>query len=175
MMTNDQQPNIVLVLTDDQGYGDLGCTGNPVLQTPNIDAFHEDSVRLTDFHVGPTCAPTRAGLWTGHYANSTGVWHTIGGRSLLREDEVTIAAALRDEGYATGIFGKWHLGDQKVFLPLAQGFDEEIVDIRPNWSAPHGQRIEIGIIISYGGQRILAPELIRVCEMGQQRFTDMVR
>ena len=78
-----RRPNIILVLTDDQGYGDLGCTGNPYVRTPNVDAFHAQSVRLADYHVGPTCAPTRAGLLTGHYANSTGVWHTIGGASCL--------------------------------------------------------------------------------------------
>ena len=77
-MTLDH-PNVVFVLTDDQGYGDLSCHGNPVVKTPHIDALHGRSLRLTDYHVGPTCAPTRAGLLTGHYANSTGVWHTIGG------------------------------------------------------------------------------------------------
>lgn len=124
---NQQRPNIVLVITDDQGYGDLGCTGNPIIQTPNIDAFHDNSVRLTNFHVGPTCAPTRSTILTGHYANSTGVWHTIGGRSLLREDEVTLADALRDAGYRTGIFGKWHLGDNFPYRPQDRGFDEVIV------------------------------------------------
>ena len=104
-------PNVIFVLTDDQGYGDLSCHGNPVVRTPNLDALHASSVRLTDYHVGPTCAPTRAGLLTGHYANSTGVWHTIGGRSLLRSDEVSMADYFQRSGYATGIFGKWHLGD----------------------------------------------------------------
>ncbi len=122
-----KQPNIVLVLTDDQGYGDLGCTGNPFVQTPNVDAFYAQSVRLTDYHVGPTCAPTRAGLLTGHYANSTGVWHTIGGRSLLREDEWTLAAALAEAGYATGIFGKWHLGDAWPYRPQDRGFGSAVV------------------------------------------------
>ncbi len=123
-MANDtHHPNIVLVMTDDQGYGDLGCAGNPILKTPHIDDFYQDCVRLTDFHVGPTCAPTRAGLLTGHYANSTGVWHTVGGRSLLREDEVTIADALRSAGYRTGIFGKWHLGDNYPYRPQDRGFD----------------------------------------------------
>ena len=120
-------PNVVFVLTDDQGYGDLSCTGSPLLRTPLIDSFHQDSVRLTDFHVGPTCAPTRAGLLTGHYANSTGVWHTIGGRSLLRKDEVTLADVFRHNGYRTGIFGKWHLGDNYPYRPQDRGFDEAIV------------------------------------------------
>lgn len=121
------QPNIIYVLTDDQGYGDLGCHGNSIIQTPNIDAFYGESARLTNFHVGPTCAPTRSGLMTGHYANSTGVWHTIGGRSLLRKDEWTLATALKENGYGTGIFGKWHLGDEYPYRPIDRGFDTAIV------------------------------------------------
>ncbi|MDP6116425.1 MAG: arylsulfatase [Planctomycetota bacterium] len=121
------QPNVVFVITDDQGYGDLGCHGNPVIQTPNLDAFHSESVRLTNYHVGPTCAPTRSGIMTGHYANSTGVWHTIGGRSLLRKNEWTLASALQDAGYRTGIFGKWHLGDAYPYRPHDRGFDVSIV------------------------------------------------
>ncbi|MCE2489718.1 MAG: arylsulfatase [Anaerolineae bacterium] len=126
-MSEQRRPNIVLVMTDDQGYGDLGCTGNPVLRTPNLDAFHAGSLRLRDYHVGPTCAPTRAGLLTGRYANSTGVWHTIGGRSLLRQDERTVADCLRDAGWRTGIFGKWHLGDVSPYTPQERGFDEAVV------------------------------------------------
>ncbi len=91
------KPNIVFVLTDDQGYGDLGCYGNPIIQTPHMDALSQESIRLENYHVGPTCAPTRAGLMTGHYHNSTGVWHTIGGRSLLRKDEFSIAQAFSEE------------------------------------------------------------------------------
>jgi len=124
---NLQHPNIVLVITDDQGYGDLGCTGNPIIQTPNIDAFYDESVRLTNFHVAPTCAPTRSTIFTGHYANSTGVWHTVGGRSLLRDDEVTLADVLKNTGYRTGLFGKWHLGDNYPYRPQDRGFDEVIV------------------------------------------------
>ncbi len=123
----DKRPNIVFVLTDDQGYGDLGCMGNPVVRTPNIDNFHNESIRLTNFHVGPTCAPTRASLLTGHYANSTGVWHTVGGRSLLRKNEWTLASALREYGYRTAIFGKWHLGDEYPYRPIDRGFEKAIV------------------------------------------------
>ena len=123
----DNKPNIVFVLTDDQGYGDLGCHGNPVIKTPNIDEFHNECTRFTDYHVGPTCAPTRAGLMTGHYANSTGVWHTFSGRSLLREDEWTIADALSENGYKTGIFGKWHLGDTYPYRPMDRGFRESVI------------------------------------------------
>jgi arylsulfatase A-like enzyme len=120
-------PNVVLVVTDDQGYGDLGCHGNPILRTPNLDALYRQSVRLTDFHVGPTCAPTRASLMTGRYCNRTGVWHTIMGRSLLRRDEVTMADVFAAGGYRTGIFGKWHLGDNYPFRPQDRGFHEVLV------------------------------------------------
>ena len=121
-----KQPNIVFVLTDDQGYGDLGCHGNPVLKTPNIDAFHSQSVRFTNFHVGPTCAPTRSGLYTGHYANSTGVWHTVGGRSLLRGNEICIADVFGENGYKTALFGKWHLGDNYPYRPQDRGFQHVV-------------------------------------------------
>ena len=122
-----ERPNVVFVLTDDQGYGDLSCHGNPVVKTPHIDALYDESVRLKDYHVGPTCAPTRAGLLTGHYANSTGVWHTIGGRSLLRADETSMADYFRDSGYVTGIFGKWHLGDNAPYRPQDRGFETVVV------------------------------------------------
>jgi arylsulfatase A-like enzyme len=106
-----KQPNIVLVITDDQGYGDLGCTGNPVIKTPHTDKLANESVWLTDYHVAPTCSPTRAALISGHWTNRTGVWHTIMGRSMLRANEVTIGQMLKDNGYETGMFGKWHMGD----------------------------------------------------------------
>jgi len=122
-----RKPNVVFVLTDDQGYGDLGCHGNPILKTPNLDQMYRQSIHLTNYHVGPTCAPTRAGLLTGHYANSTGVWHTIGGRSLLRKDEVSMADFFAQAGYATGIFGKWHLGDNYPYRPQDRGFQEVVV------------------------------------------------
>ena len=122
-----KRPNVVLVMTDDQGYGDLGCYGNPVIQTPNLDSLYTQSIRLTDFHVGPTCSPTRAALMTGHYCNRTGVWHTIMGRSLLRKDEVTIADVFSASGYRTAIFGKWHLGDNYPFRPQDRGFGEVLI------------------------------------------------
>lgn len=119
-------PSIVLILTDDQGYGDLGCHGNPFLHTPNLDRLHCESLRFTNYHVGPTCSPTRAGLLTGHYHNSTGVWHTIGGRSLLRRTERTLADYLGEAGYVTGLFGKWHLGDAYPYRPQDRGFHEVV-------------------------------------------------
>lgn len=124
--TAARPPNIVFVLTDDQGYGDLACHGNPFISTPHINALWAESVRFTNYHVGPTCSPTRAGLLTGHYANSTGVWHTIGGRSLLRQDERTIAQRFAGAGYATALFGKWHLGDTYPYRPEDRGFQEVV-------------------------------------------------
>jgi len=119
-------PNVVLVITDDQGYGDLSCHGNTELQTPNLDRLHGESVRFTDFHVAPTCSPTRAALMTGRHNNRTGVWHTIMGRSILPGGEVTVAEAFRDGGSRTGMFGKWHLGDNYPSRPQDQGFETTV-------------------------------------------------
>ena len=115
---------MVLIITDDQGYGDLSCHGNPVLKTPNLDRLYDESVRLIDYHVAPTCSPTRAALVTGRWTNRTGVWHTSGGRSLLPENEVTMSQVFLDAGYATGLFGKWHMGDNYPFRPEDRGFTE---------------------------------------------------
>lgn len=117
-------PNVVLIMTDDQGYGDLSCHGNPILQTPNLDKLYAESIRLTDYHVAPTCSPTRSALVTGHWTNRTGVWHTIMGRSMLRANEVTLGQIFKDGGYATGMFGKWHLGDNYPYRPEDRGFME---------------------------------------------------
>ena len=111
-------------MTDDQGYGDLSCHGNPILKTPNLDQLHKESVRLTDYHVAPTCSPTRAAFITGRWTNRTGVWHTIMGRSMLRHNEVTIGKIFGDSGYHTGMFGKWHLGDNYPYRPEDRGFQE---------------------------------------------------
>ena len=121
------RPNVLLVITDDQGYGDLACHGNPVIKTPSLDALHARSVRFTNFHVSPTCAPTRSALLTGRYSNATGAWHTIMGRSLLAHDEVTLASQFTAAGYRTGIFGKWHLGDNYPCRPIDRGFAEAVV------------------------------------------------
>ena len=123
---SDDRPNIILVITDDQGYGDVGAHGNSMIQTPNLNALHEESVRLTDFHVDPTCSPTRSALITGRYSSRTGVWHTIMGRSIVHRDETTFANVLADAGYATGFFGKWHLGDTAPYRPIDRGFQEAV-------------------------------------------------
>lgn len=121
------RPNVVLVMTDDQGYGDLRCHGNSLIKTPNLDRLHSQAVRFTDFHVDPTCSPTRAALLTGRYSTRTGVWHTVMGRSILFADEITMADMFRQAGYQTGIFGKWHLGDNHPARPEDRGFVESFI------------------------------------------------
>lgn len=121
------RPNIVLVMTDDQGYGDLGFTGNPIIRTPHIDTFAKESVRFTDFHVSPTCAPTRCALMTGRHEFRSGVTHTILERERMSLKATTIAQVLKSAGYTTGIFGKWHLGDEAAYQPDRRGFDEEFI------------------------------------------------
>jgi arylsulfatase A-like enzyme len=120
-------PNVVLVMTDDQGFGDIGAHGSPFVKTPTLDALHAESVRLTNFHTDPCCSPTRASLLTGQYSARSGVWHTIGGRSLLARDKTTVADLFRSAGYRTGIFGKWHLGENYPFRPQDRGFRETLV------------------------------------------------
>jgi arylsulfatase A-like enzyme len=122
-----KRPNVVLIVTDDQGYGDLSAHDNQIIKTPHLDRLYAQSVRLRDFHVNPTCSPTRAALMTGQYPTKAGVWHTIAGRSLMSKEEVTIAEVLQAAGYHTGIFGKWHLGDNYPFRPQDQGFQRVVV------------------------------------------------
>ena len=117
-------PNVVLVITDDQGYGDMSCHGNPKLKTPNIDRLQAEGTELSHFYVEPVCAPTRACLMTGRYNYRTGVTDTYLGRAMMHAEEVTLAEMLGAAGYATGIFGKWHLGYNMQFNPIRQGFDE---------------------------------------------------
>ena len=118
------QPNIIFILTDDQGYGDISAHGNPVLKTPHLDRLRAEGVRFTDFHVSPTCSPTRSALFTGRHEFKNGITHTV-----LERERMTLAAAtlppeLQSAGYTTGIFGKWHLGDEAAYQPNRRGFDE---------------------------------------------------
>lgn len=122
-----RRPNIILVMTDDQGMGDLSCMGNSVLETPNIDRFYKRSTRLTDFHVSPTCAPTRSAIMSGRPPFKNGVTHTILQRERMALDVFTMPQALQRAGYKTGLFGKWHLGDEPDRLPQARGFDEVLM------------------------------------------------
>ncbi len=122
-----RSPNIVFILTDDQGYGDLACHGNPYVKTPHLDRLHGESVRFTDFHSSPTCAPTRTSLMTGRHEFKSGVTHTIHERERMSLKAVTIAQVLKSAGYTTGIFGKWHLGDAAPYQPNRRGFDEVFI------------------------------------------------
>ena len=121
-----QGPNVIVVMTDDQGYGDLSAHGNPVLKTPNLDELHSQSVRFTDFHVAPMCTATRGQLLTGRDALDNGASFVCMGRSLIREDLPTMAGIFQSAGYATGHFGKWHLGDNYPFRPQDRGFRETV-------------------------------------------------
>jgi len=121
------RPNIILVMTDDQGYGDLGMHNNPIVQTPVIDQLASESHRFTDFHVDPTCSPTRSALMSGQYSLRAGVWHTVMGRHMLSDRHHTLPEALGDAGYKTAMIGKWHLGDNYPFRPQDQGFDHVLL------------------------------------------------
>jgi len=121
--SEDRRPNVILIITDDQGYGDIGAHGNPMIHTPELDRLWSESIRFTNFHVDPTCSPTRAALMTGRYPTRTGVWHTVMGRSLMDPEEITLAELFRSAGYRTAMFGKWHLGDNYPLRPQDQGFE----------------------------------------------------
>ncbi|MBB6431741.1 arylsulfatase [Algisphaera agarilytica] len=123
---NKNRPNVLVIVTDDQGYGDFSCSGNPWLKTPELDRFHDDAVRLQQFHTDPMCAPSRAALMTGCYSARAGVWSTLTGRYFLNRDMPTMADHFRAGGYRTGMFGKWHLGDSRRYLPHDRGFDEAL-------------------------------------------------
>ncbi|WP_315854290.1 arylsulfatase [Stieleria maiorica] len=121
------RPNIILVMTDDQGMGDLSCMGNQLLRTPNLDRFHSISTRFTDFHVSPTCAPTRSAIFSGRHEFRNGVTHTIKERERMALSTTTFPQLLHASGYATGIFGKWHLGDEDAYQPYNRGFSEVFI------------------------------------------------
>ncbi|MDO7085580.1 arylsulfatase [Pseudocolwellia sp. AS88] len=117
------RPNIIIVMTDDQGYGDFGHNNNPIVKTPVLEKLANESVRFTNFHVDPTCSPTRAALMSGQYSLRAGVWHTVMGRHILSDKHTTLPEVLKGAGYKTGMVGKWHLGDNYPFRPQDQGFD----------------------------------------------------
>lgn len=123
---DERPPNVVLIMTDDQGYGDFSNRGHPYLQTPNMDRLKSESVSFKNFLVAPVCAPTRAGLMTGRYTYRTGVHDTYQSRVNMWSDEKTVAEYMKEAGYATGLFGKWHIGYKAPLTPADQGFDTYI-------------------------------------------------
>ncbi len=122
-------PNVILIITDDQGYGDLSFNGNPNIITPALDNFAAESVRFNNFYVSPVCAPTRSSLMTGRYSLRTGVRDTYNGGAIMASSEVTLAEMLKQANFTTGIFGKWHLGDNYPSRPSDQGFDESLIHL----------------------------------------------
>ena len=122
-----ERPNIILIITDDQGYAPIGRHGHPWLQTPHLDLLHDTSTRFTRFLVSPTCSPTRSALMTGRHPMRNGVTHTILERERLRLDATTLPQVLQTVGYRSGIFGKWHLGDEPEYQPTAHGFQEAFI------------------------------------------------
>jgi len=130
-----EHPNVVFMLTDDQGYGDIGKHGNPVLKTPNMDQLFEESMRFTDFLVSPTCAPTRAAIMSGMHEFKVGVTHTLPGRSNLDPEVETLPEVFKSAGYVTGMFGKWHLGLDSLYRPENRGFDIALTSA--GWEKEH--------------------------------------
>ena len=123
------RPNVIIIMTDDQGYGDLGYTGNPHIKTPVLDKFASENIRFNNFYVSPVCAPTRSSLMTGRYSLRTGVRDTYNGGATMSTTEVTIAEMLKQANYTSGVFGKWHLGDNYPSRPNDQGFDESVIHL----------------------------------------------
>lgn len=134
--TKADQPNIIIVMTDDQGYGDLSFTGNSLIKTPHIDQIGQQGAWLKNFYVSPVCTPTRAALMTGRYPQRTRAYDTYIGHAMMDPEEVTIAELLKQEGYRTGIFGKWHLGDCYPMRPSDQGFDESLIHLGGGLAQP---------------------------------------
>lgn len=122
-----KKPNVIVVLIDNQGYFELSRNGNKIVQTPQIDQLSKASVNFTNFYAAPFCSPSRTALLTGRYALRSGVHNTVGGVSILHKDELTITDILKQEGYDTSIFGKWHLGSSYPYAPKFRGFDEVFV------------------------------------------------
>lgn len=145
------KPNILLVMTDDQGYWDTGATGNPHIDTPNMDRIAADGVQLNRYYAAPVCAPTRAGMMTGRYCLRTGLYNTRFGGDTLGKEEITVAQLLSKAGYRTGLFGKWHLGKYAGYQPQQRGFDEFFGHYHG-----HIERYEFPDQVYHNGRRVTA-------------------
>jgi arylsulfatase A-like enzyme len=144
-----RRPNVIVILSDDQGYGDLSSTGNPVLKTPNMDRIAEEGVRFSDFHVTPVCTPTRGELMTGCDALHNLASAVTAGRTVPRRDIPNMAELMHKGGYATGLFGKWHLGHDYPDRPMDRGFDKAV------WFKGYGLNSEIEFDNDYVNPRYL--------------------
>ncbi|HET6408762.1 MAG TPA: arylsulfatase [Chthoniobacteraceae bacterium] len=133
-LADDTRPNVLLIISDDQGYGDLSLHGNPNLHTPNLDRMAREGAQLSRFYVSPVCAPTRAALLTGRYSLRTGAWGVSRGQETMRTEEFTLAEALRAAGWQTGLFGKWHNGEHFPNSPQGQGFGDFVGFTRGHWN-----------------------------------------
>ena len=122
-----RSPNIILVMTDDQGYAPVGRHGHPWIRTPNLDRLYDESVRFTRFLVSPTCSPTRSAIMTGRHPMRNGITHTILERERMTLNATILPQVLKQAGYMSGIFGKWHLGDEEPYQPHTRGFDEAFI------------------------------------------------
>ena len=180
--TSNEKPNFIVIFADDLGYGDLGCFGAENVRTPAIDRLAAEGMKLTSFYVvAPVCTPSRAALMTGCYPTRIGMAagsrHAVllaGDSKGLHPDEITIAEVLKAAGYSTGIFGKWHLGDQPEFLPTRQGFDEFFGmpyswDIHP--THPNQEQFHFPPLPLLDGEKVieLDPDLDRVTERITER------
>jgi len=123
----ETRPNVVIMLIDNHSYFELSCHGHPLLQTPRIDRLAQQGVSFSDFHAPPFCSPSRAELLTGRYALRAGIYNTVGGVSILHKNEKTMADFMKDHGYRTAVFGKWHLGNTYPYAPRFRGFDEVFI------------------------------------------------
>jgi len=124
-LTAQEKPNIIFILTDDQGYEDLSCYGSEVIATPNIDRLCTEGMKFESFYVHNRCSPTRATFMTGSHAGRTGLDNVVyrWEGNVISDDEITVAELLKESGYATGMVGKWHLGSWETFNPMNHGFD----------------------------------------------------
>ncbi len=145
------RPNILMIVIDDMGYGDISAHGHPWLETPNLDKLWKQSARMTDFMVSPTCAPTRAALMTGAHEFRSGVTHTTHGMNLMNRECVTLPQVLKQAGYVTGLFGKWHLGNENGHEPWKRGFDVAVV--AENEGTTQAHRKPVDPVFFFNGER----------------------